>query len=194
MSENKYIEFQKNDKGEYIEGFLSDKEHFNGILFLLREPNTNRKIQKEFYFRKCLYKEENNSTMDFYADYFRNILACLPEDKKLEDCAYANIIPDHGMPSKSEEYKNLSNEERVARFKSLLNKKTKIIFVCQEEFDSIRKERNIEWEENCGIKYSNKPTSKRILNYNDNITVYEIYHPNYIKRMKLTIEPNKNIK
>lgn len=131
--------FKQNDKGEYIEGYLSNKENFNGVLFLLREPNTNGKIQKEFYFRKCLYKEENNSAMNFYTDYFRNILACLPEDKELKDCAYANIIPDHGMTSKSKEYKSLSNEERVARFESLLNKKTKIIFVCKEEFDSIRK-------------------------------------------------------
>lgn len=186
--------FAKNDKGEYIEGYLSDKEHFNGVLFLLREPNTNGEIQKEFYFRKCLYKEEINSTMDFYADYFNNILSCLPENKKLKDCAYANIIPDHGMPTKSDKYKSLSNEERVERFESLLNKETEIIFVCQEEFDSIRKMKKIKSQENCGIKYSNKPNSKRKLHYNDRIIIYEIYHPSYIKRANLTIKPNEDIK
>lgn len=178
--------FDTNINGEYIEGYLSDKEHFNGVLFLLKEPNTNGEIQNEFYFRKCLYKEENNSTIDSYVKYLRQILSNLSVNRNLENCTYANMIPYCGMHKESEKYKKLSNKERVERFESLLNDKTDIVFVCRNEFDAIIKEKNIEWKENCGIKYSNKPNSKRMLQYSDKITVYEIYHPSYIHSFNIT--------
>ena len=52
-------EFHKNSKGEYTEGFLGEPENFNGIVFLLREPNTGGKPAEEFWVKEVLTNSEN---------------------------------------------------------------------------------------------------------------------------------------
>ena len=52
-------EFHKNNNGEYTEGFLGEPENFNGIVFLLREPNTGGEPAEEFWFKKVLNDSEN---------------------------------------------------------------------------------------------------------------------------------------
>jgi len=174
--------FAKNDKGEYIEGYLSDKEHFNGVLFLLKEPNTPK--QETFYFRECVNGEKNN--MGNYITVLNNLLKHYTNNAKLEECAYANMIPDHGMPKESEEYKCLSDKFRFDRFISIINEcKPSIVFLCTKDFDGIVKYANIESIENKGVKYSNSKNTKRIAYYND-VLIYEIYHPS--KNVKIELK------
>lgn len=56
-------DFLKNSRGEYVEGYLSSEKDFNGVVFLLREPNNKNKDDKtspkqvtdEFWFKKVLW-------------------------------------------------------------------------------------------------------------------------------------------
>ncbi len=191
MSENEYIGFAQNDKDEYIEGYLSDKEHFNGVLFLLKEPNTQK--QKSFYFKDCVAGKENG--MKNYIKIFNNLLKNYSDNAELNECAYANMIPDHGSAKESDEYKSLSDELRYKRINSIIKEcNPTTIFLCTKDFDAMIRKAKIESIENQGVKYSNNSNTKRIAFYNT-IKFYEIYHPNYFRNVKsLEIEPNEAIK
>lgn len=181
--------FAQNDKGEYIEGYLSDKEHFNGVLFLLKEPNTPK--QETFYFKECVSGKIND--MGKYITVLYDLLKYYTDNAKIEECAYANMIPDHGAAKESEEYKCLPDKFRFDRFISIINEcKPAIVFLCTKDFEGIVKYANIKSEENKGVKYSNSNNTKRTAKYNG-ISMYEIYHPSYFdKCKKLKIEPKSS--
>lgn len=173
----KRIGFAKNDKGKYIEGYLSDKEHFNGVLFILKEPNTND--QGEFYFRECVSGKIND--MKKYINVFNDLLKNHAGSVKLNECAYANIIPTKGEKNESKSYKNLPNDERFKRINSFIDKyNPKIIFVCSKDFDALINEENLKTEDGIIYKYL-KP--KRLTHYKD-VNIYEIYHPAYRRNLE----------
>ena len=43
--------------GEY-EGYVGNKEEFNGIIFYLREPNTEGKKVRDFWFQQIILNKE----------------------------------------------------------------------------------------------------------------------------------------
>lgn len=186
MSKNEYVGFERNDKNEYIEGYLSDKEHFNGVLFLLREPNTKGKRQKEFWFKNSLEKNSRQRSFSLYKNKFNIYLKYLNGEYNLSDCAYANIIPTDGKKSKSDKYRKINNENIRNRFISIVNEcnnKIKFVFTCYDIFDALKETENSQPVEGMGIKYRKSDKTKRVIRIG-NITVYEIYHPSYTKYPK----------
>lgn len=186
MSENNYIGFAQNDKGEYIEGYLSNKENFNGVLFLLREPNTKGKIQEEFWFKNSLEKNIHQRSFSLYKNKFNIYLKYLNGEYNLSDCAYANIRPTDGEKRKSDKYNKINNKDILNRFMSIVkacDNKVKFVFTCYDIFDALKEAPNSQSVEGFGIKYRKSDKTKRVMCI-ENITVYEIYHPSYTKYPK----------
>lgn len=179
MSNNKFKKYNN----EYIEGFLSDKEHFNGVLFLLREPNADD--QTEFWFKQSL---ENNSTQKSFTLYKNKLniyLGYLDGNYKLSDCAYANIRPSNGENHTSNEYNDLSNSDKYNRFLNILDccdGKVKYVFTCDDIFKAICEENNIDLNEAeiSNIRYIRSNVRKKFIKLNG-ITIFDIYHPSYTK-------------
>jgi hypothetical protein len=179
MSNNEFKKYNN----EYIEGFLSDKEHFNGVLFLLREPNAPK--QTEFWFKKSL---ENNSTQrsfTLYKNKFNIYLGYLEGNYKLSGSAYANIRPSDGENYTSKKYKELSNSNKYSKFLDILNccdGKVRYVFTCNDIFKAICEMNNIDPNktESSNIIYRKSNVRKRFVKING-ITIFDIYHPSYTK-------------
>lgn len=179
MSNNEFKKYNN----KYIEGFLSDKEHFNGALFLLREPNTSN--QTEFWFKKSL---ENNSTQRsfiLYKNKFNIYLGYLDGNYKLSDCAYANIRPSDGEKYASDKYNDLSNSDKYNKFLDVLDYcdgKVKYVFTCNDIFKAICEMNNIgpNKTETSNIRYRKSNVRKKLVTLNG-ITIFDIYHPSYTK-------------
>ncbi len=183
---NKKTGFTTNDKNEYIEGYLSDKEHFNGVLFLLREPHTNGETQKEFWFKKSLINNSHQRSFSLYKNKFNIFLKYLNGNYNLSDCAYANIRPSDGDSTKSENYNKLDDSFIFDRFISIVDdceNKIKYVFTCYDIFDAIKNCSKSELCDITGIKYKKSNKNKRVMRFN-NIIIYEIYHPSYTKYPK----------
>ena len=169
---------------EGIEGYLSSKETFNGVLFLLREPNSSE--QKRFWFKDCMEKEEKGSLSDEsgvskrqytkYKKIFERLLEYTGIEG-LQNCAYANIKPDSGCNVVSAEYKTITNDEKADRIDSLFKAcNPKVAFVCGDMFDALISKRNMQYSTGEGIRYNK--TRLRKGSYNG-IAIFETYHPSY---------------
>ena len=44
---------------EKYEGYVGNKEDFNGVIFYLREPNTEGNEAEEFWFKRIIIDKEN---------------------------------------------------------------------------------------------------------------------------------------
>ena len=171
---------------KYIEGFLTDREHFNGVLFLLREPNTDK--QTEFWFKKSLENNSSQRSFRLYKNKFNIYLEYLGNDYNLIECAYANIRPFDGENHKSDEYEKLGNSKIYNRFQYVLNccgSEVKYIFTCNDIFNAICEENKIEQNEikESSIRYRKSNVRKKYIEING-VTVFEIYHPSYTKYPK----------
>lgn len=170
--------------GKPIEGYLSDKEHFNGVLFLLREPNTDK--QNEFWFKRSLEENRKQRSFSLYKNKFNIMLSYLPEKYLLKDCAYANIRPLNGGKVKSVDYINEKEISIFNRFNEIINccdNRVKFVFTCYDIFNSILNNSNGVLTNENGIEYNKVKDRKRVLKYNG-ITIFEIYHPSYTKYPK----------
>lgn len=179
------IDFEQYNN-EYIEGFLTDKEHFNGVLFLLREPNTDK--QTEFWFKKSLETDSSQRSFRLYKNKFNIYLEYLGDNYNLFDCAYANIRPLDGKNYKSDEFKKLNNQQLFNKFQNILDccgAKVKCVFTCNDIFNAICEENKIEQNEikESSIRYRKSKVRKRYIELNE-VTVFEIYHPSYTKYPK----------
>lgn len=172
-----------------IEGFISETE-FNGILFLLKEPNDPS--VKEFWFKKvvndmdCTYYntlEEGKSTATRFKNNFEKCLKQIENTVKynLNDSAYMNLRPDGGESTESIKYekllKELSNQHE--RWKIIESLSPKIIFTCKKNYEKLKTIMNCENKDiDSGIKYKNKALRyfESKINGKD-CAVYEIYHP-----------------
>ncbi len=163
--------------GCYTEGFLSDKEHFNGVLLLLREPNT--KEADGFWF-----KDGTTGNLALYQNKFNIYLEYLEGTYDLADCAFANIRPQNGEAFASKAYKELQPYEKCERYEELVkacgNSKLKYVFTCSDIFDAICKTKEIKPSLYSKIQYKDVGKKFRMVEI-DGITIYEIYHPSYRK-------------
>lgn len=193
-------EFHKNSKGEYTEGFLGEPENFNGIVFLLREPNTGGKPAEEFWVKEVLTNSENyhkalessntdkkkiaNSKRD--ATKFRNRFSEMLEfiDHKEDDLmnsVFCNVNPKSGGKTLSKEYKeamkNGKPQEMALYFASLKDEIT--VFTCFDIYDDLLELDNIKnKEEKTGLKYKSKVSRCFEGEIGKaKIKVYEIVHP-----------------
>lgn len=179
------MDFEKHND-EYTEGYLSDKEHFNGVLFLLREPHTDGEIQKEFWFKKSLINNSHQRSFSLYKNKFNIFLKYLNGNYNLSDCAYANIRPDNGERTRSEDYNKMKDEQLFDRFEAIVkicDNKIKYVFTCYDIFDAIKNYGKGTLCDTEGITYKKSNKNKRVMKLGD-IIVYEIYHPSYTKYPK----------
>ena len=146
-----------------MEGLL-DKEGalFNGIVFLMREPNTGGKKAEDFWFRKCLHETVSPAYEGNFNTYYNKFVRLLSyiypgtcEDARrneLEHCAYFNLRPDGGNAQMSEPYIMLRGDADSCsfRFEEILKycKKrirdehksgTLHIFTCWDIVDALQK-------------------------------------------------------
>lgn len=195
-------EFHKNNKGEYTEGFLGEPENFNGIVFLLREPNTGGEPAEEFWLKKVLNDSENyhkalessntdkkkiaNSKRD--ATKFRKRFSEMLEfidhkEDDLKNSVFCNVNPKNGGKTLSKEYKeamkNGKPQEMALYFASLKDEIT--VFTCFDIYDDLLESDNIKHKEDeTGLKYKSKVSSSRCFKGEigkAKIKVYEIVHP-----------------
>lgn len=195
-------EFHKNNKGEYTEGFLGEPENFNGIVFLLREPNTGGEPAEEFWLKEVLTNPENyhkalessntdkkkiaNSKRD--ATKFRKRFSEMLEfidhkEDDLKNSVFCNVNPKSGGKTLSKEYKeamkNGKPQEMALYFASLKDEIT--VFTCVDIYKKLFESDNTKIdiiEQKKGFIYNRKPLDCFIGKIdNKKITVYAIYHP-----------------
>ena len=163
-----------------IEGYISERKNFNGVLFVLKEPNSDN--QTSFWFKNCFEEipQDPVSKKSFtqYCNCFKKLLTYVPFEPELTDCAYANIKSFSGQSSVSVEYSCIKDREKAERVESLIKACNPIvIFVCQDSFDALVKNKNLDIQLlEDGITYKNGEKRLRSMDYN-NVKIYEIYHP-----------------
>ncbi len=148
------------------EGFLDDTS-FNGVIFLLREPNAgDGKTQTDFWFKKRLpgnYKYDDSTLTEAqirndkrahtkYLNRFKEMLTYVFPGSDEERCykelcrsAYFNLRPDAGNRSVSEKYTELLNDPCYvrSRFESIAGyckKRTAdelTVFTCTDIFNKL---------------------------------------------------------
>ena len=175
---------------EDLEGFLGDD--FNGVIFLLREPNTDGDEADSFWFKNCLKdtipkgkdKKTYRGNYQKYEDKFNMMLQCIEPDKELGQAAYFNLRPGSGGPERTHEYRcHLRDPKYVAdRFGEILKyckpKATDnylYIFTCSDILDAFLRKRSkqqqilrtdpytIIEEDKQGVQFSYGSKKRRIL-------------------------------
>ena len=189
-------DFYKNSKDEYVEGYLSSREEFNGIVFLLRESNDPK--PDNFWFRRVVMGDSGDSYKDDarskgagtrYIKRFIEILESTPfnddnpsvkfSQNDLCNAIYCNIHPEYGESTKTTTYKEVM-EERSEAIIDMLSQRHKelVIFTCIDIYDNLKKYLSPVKEHDDGLRYSRKtlPWFKAEKN-SCKIRIYKMYHP-----------------
>ena len=161
-------------------------DNFNGVLFLLREPNSNgKKVTRNDndWISKVLdFKKTKNA--DKYRKTFISLLKSIGySDKNLHDCAFDNINPTGGKSSIGDEYRHFSVHDKANRALSIIDEiSPKYVFTCLDIYNAI-KQYLIDSQTNYiesidGIVYKRGKKNKIEFIYNNNkIQLFNIYHP-----------------
>lgn len=184
---------------EKYEGYVGNKEDFNGVIFYLREPNTEGNEAEEFWFKRIIidkekyYKEleeakcEKIETDKRIASKFENRFNEMFEqlgltDKQLKNVVYCNLHSDSGENSATNEYRekltNAANKLKI--IVENMDKEELIVFTCKDIFDELCRAWNVKERYEDGLKYNNKKECLQYFSHvigNKKITVYEILHP-----------------
>ncbi|MBQ7122472.1 MAG: hypothetical protein IJO03_09455 [Clostridia bacterium] len=193
-------EFYKNTQGETIEGYLGTAESFNGFVFILREPNSNREQPEEFWFKKVLDdSDEYHNQLLLNGESYKNIckskrastkyknrfsemlksVGC--SENSLNNAVFCNIHPEYGDTYKTAEYSQYlqSRSETIINFLSH-NRKALTIFTCIDIYNSLKNYFKPIQEDEEGIKYQKKTLKKfKTICNSCEVVVYEIYHPSF---------------
>lgn len=188
---NSKPKFHKDKEGKYTEGFL-DKEKFNGVVFLLKEPNSRGEPANDFWFKKVIHNEDNfiskltkiedKIAATKYPNYFKKCLRQIGlNDEELKYCVYMNIYPYSGEEQASRNYQKflMNFDEKSERWKVIENLRPEVIFTCKDIYNRIKTVLNISVsDEKNGIKYKDKTLSYFETKIGNTITrIYAIYHP-----------------
>ncbi len=188
-------EFFKNNTGEEIEGYLSTKDNFNGIVFLLREPNSKKPT--DFWFKNVLDGTVVGQTPSKYKNRFQQMLiaAGLAHENAaldvLKNAVYCNIHPEFGENSATRSF-HKKKRDRSKLFLDDFPRKHKelTIFTLWDIFDIFLEHLEpLEAISKKGLEYSN--TRKRCFQATKDgckITVYEIIHPSRSSEVKVEIK------
>lgn len=174
--------------GVVTEGYLGNAEDFNGIVFLLKEPN-NSEDADVFWFRNLLKEPEcyKNSTktekMVFtrFKNRFTEMIDFVCNDKELQDAVFCNINPvlggDTETPKVNEFIKDGKVEEMLKFFCTL--KADITVFTCKNIYRHLLETDNIPDKiQKPGLTYKNGNLGCFQCEINNTkITVYEIIHP-----------------
>ena len=190
-------DFYKNTAGDYVEGYLSIKEKFNGIVFLLREPNdSNPDI---FWFRNYIYDraiykesdtEKDKRRSKIAAKKFRNrfeeMLKFIGRSKEeLYDAVYCNVHPEWGENKQSEDYRKMMGQKSVEMFNALAKKHKELtVFTCRDIYANIRNyyisKGVLKQDDNDGLQYKKGTLNRfKVETEGCTIMVYEMFHPSY---------------
>lgn len=200
--------------GKY-EGYVGNKEDFNGVIFYLREPNTGGKEAKEFWFQRIITDRDNyyknlekelteagcknvntiirssKGIATKFENRFKEMLEQLGlNDKKLTDVVFCNVNSDSGDKTLTGEFKNKLATSAVCKLETIIKNMEKnelIVFTCKDIFNKLRGAWPVEAKED-GLRYNDEEKALRSFSHvigNKKITVYEIYHPSYFKKVDL---------
>ena len=200
--------------GKY-EGYVGNKEDFNGVIFYLKEPNTVGDEAKEFWFQRIITDKDNyyknlekelteagcknvntiirssKGTATRFENRFKEMLKQLGlNDKKLTDVVFCNVNSDSGDKTLTGEFKNKLATSAVCKLETIIKNMEKnelIVFTCKDIFNKLRGAWPVEAKED-GLRYNDEEKALRTFSHvigNKKITVYEIYHPSYFKKVDL---------
>ena len=182
--------------GKY-EGYVGNKEDFNGVIFYLKEFWFQRIITDKDNYYKNLEKElteagcKNVNTIirsskgiaTRFENRFKEMLEQLGlNDKKLTDVAFCNVNSDSGDTTLTGEFKNKLATSAVCKLETIIKNMDKnelIVFTCKDIFNKLRGAWPVEAKED-GLRYNDEEKALRSFSHvigNKKITVYEIYHP-----------------
>ena len=130
--------------GKY-EGYVGNKEDFNGVIFYLREPNTGGDEAKEFWFQRIITDKDNyyknlekelaeagcknvnkiirssKGTATRFENRFKEMLEQLGlNDKKLTDVVFCNVNSDFGATTLTGEFKNKLATSSVCKLETII--------------------------------------------------------------------------
>lgn len=189
-------EFHKNSKGEVTEGYLGNPENFNGIVFLLKEPN-NPSGTNEFWFKNMLestnkYMNETKISKGVFTRFknrFSEMMKSKDDKKELEDSIFCNIHPEYGESSETkavdEAIKEGKAEEMLEFFSTLKDEIT--VFACREIYRHLLESKKIKVVmKQPGLKYKKGILGCFVCEINNTkFIVYEIYHPSRSGRIQV---------
>ena len=212
-------DFYKRKDGEYLEGYLGPKEDFNGIVFMLKEPNQAQVLDENederiFWFKNVLYGEriykESDSKKDKrrsktaatkYKKRFQEMLRQIGyENDDLKNAIYCNVHPEWGSTHKSEEYDSTKYLNVVKKMKLLESCAKKMhsltIFTCMDIYDILKnlyKKNGFVQENEKGLIYKRggEMGMFKVKTEVSTISVYKILHPSYGSGLK--VEDDKSI-
>lgn len=190
-------DFYKNASGEYVEGYLSTPEKFNGIVFLLKEPNDLN--PEHFWFKNAIYGREIYKESDTEKDKRRSKIAaskfkirfeemleaigCGKEE--LHNAVYCNVHPEWGECKQSEDYRKQMGQKSIEMFDALSEQHKKlIVFTCMDIYSNIKNyyisKGALKQDTNDGLQYTKRTLNRfKVETEGRMITVYEMFHPSY---------------
>lgn len=175
-----------------LEGVIGKDCKYNGVLFLLKESNSNNEIPDKFWFREIVNntinyenktkKEISNSKRvgTKFTKTFDKLLKIIYQSCDINECAFCNLNIQGGTVTTGKEYnKEIKNlKENQNEFKKYFNfdgVKTEIIFTVKDIYDRITENTQ---DETCGIEYKNSFLNRKTLNVDgQKIILYCINHP-----------------
>lgn len=150
--------------GKY-EGYVGNKEDFNGVIFYLKEPNTGGDETKEFWFQRIITDKDNyyknlekelteagcknvntiirssKGIATRFENRFKEMLEQLGlNDKKLTDVVFCNVNSDFGATTLTGEFKNKLATLSVCKLETIIKNMEKnelIVFTCKDIFDKL---------------------------------------------------------
>lgn len=161
------------------EGYVGNKEDFNGVIFYLREPNTGGDEAKEFWFQRIITDKDNyyknlekelteagcknvneiikssKGTATKFENRFKEMLEQLGlNDKKLTDVVFCNVNSDSGDKTLTYNYKNKLATSAVCKLETIIQNMDKnelIVFTCNDIFNKLCEA----WknEDGCDVPY-----------------------------------------
>ncbi len=164
-------------------------ENFNGVLFLLREPNSNEKpVDKtdNKWISQVLTFQQIKSANRYRKTFLSLLKSIQLENEALPHCAFDNIKPDGGASTASKKYWEICLKCKIKRTLSIFDEiKPSYVFTCLDIYAAIKSyliSNHINFTESDGITYIRR---KRLINKHKltfiydgrKIQVFQIYHP-----------------
>lgn len=166
------------------EGYLSDPSTFNGLLILLREPNTGGKKPPYFWMKDVVIPNHGEPRG---RDYYQKLSAYVSLlGYCLEQCAYANLNPNGGTGRAGPAYLEcLQRFQDPGQWSStwpfLLHDDIHTILTVRDIAAAIHKAREPVREIAAGFSIKGRPPLPAFQFTNEETgkmkTVYTIYHP-----------------
>jgi len=174
--------YTKREK-EYLEGFLGDEEDFNGVVFMLKEPDHKQvkagdEDKRFFWFKRVVYDEKyyeddlpkneittNKRVATAFKNRFRQMLQVvgLNGEDDLKNTVFCNVHPEWGGAVETEDYKRTKKENVTIKMEVLVeqcirkqNRTSLTIFTCRDIFKILKCKYSKEGyviDEVVGLKY-----------------------------------------